>query len=416
MRRKNNENDSRLMKRIAFNPTIVGLIAGLVFCLGTLAQPIHGQEFKNSIASTDFDFITADDPSTFESLSFIERRRAELPDKRDNSLWRDAFVFEARFSDQTEVTIFIDAQFETQEAAEAEAQRYVHPLGKLPTALRRGVNRLCVHRGGPMTTAFSDIGLIVLYSENASVRISNHDLEETVFHESVHAAWDAEHAESELWRRAQALDQAFVTNYAKSKPDREDLAETALFAFTLLHHPERLPPAVQTSVKGMVPARIRYIGELLPPGEPIHFKVTAPAAQVLPDPAGESHDSESPLSLCDVRLPGIAADIISHCLLTEFSIPEDDVQKLLAGAAEKFQSGEEVFQVACQTFDIPPEPLRQSILVNLHENCRPGTKCDDAAIRAAVTRWTPKKVSGTFSAPRIETQRRGDAETRRSGV
>ncbi len=364
-----------------------GVTVGVVCIYNVAPIEVCGQEFKNSIASTDFDFITAEDPSTFESISFVERRRVELPDKRDNSLWREAFVFQTRFSDKTEVTIYIDAQFETAEAAQIEAERYIHPLGKLPTALRQGVERLCVHRGGPTTTAFSDIGLIVVYSENASVRISNHDLEETVFHESVHAAWDSQHANSEDWKRAQAMDNTFVTNYARSKPDREDLAETALFAYALLHHPQRLPQSVRDSVSGAVPARIRFVGELLPPGQPIHFEVTPKPKGESNRPAKDSNDSEGPKSLCDVRAPGIAADIVSHCLLTEFDIDENDVRPLLAGAVDRYERGEQVFQAACRKFSIEPERLRKSILENLHENCDEHTNCDDKEIVAAVKSW-----------------------------
>lgn len=360
---------------------------GIGFYSGGYPTLVNGQEFKNSIASTDFDFVTADDPSTFESLTFVERRRAEMPDKRDNSLWREAFVFQAKFSDKTEVTLYIDAKFETAELAQIEAQRYVHPLGKVPTALRRGVDRLCVHHGGPTTTAFSDVGLIVIYSENASVRISNHDLEETVFHESVHAAWDAEHARSEGWKRAQAMDMAFLTHYAHSKPEREDLAETALFAYTLLHHPQRLPSSVREKIAAAVPARIRYVGDLLPPGEPIHFEVPSKPQQPAEPQSTNSNDNVDPASLCDVRAPGIAADIISHCLLTEFAIDESEVQSMLAGAEKRFQTGEQLFQAVCEKFGVSREKLRASVLANLHENCGDQAKCDDRAIRAAVEAW-----------------------------
>jgi lysophospholipase L1-like esterase len=237
---------------------------------------LSAQEFKNSIASTEFDFITEDDPSTFELLQFVRKDRAEMPDKRDDGeLFRDAFQFKALFSDHTSVDIFVDCSGFDQSSAETEAMRYVHPLGKLPTVLRQGVNRLCVHSGGKATTAFSDIGLIVVYADNATVRISNHDLEETIFHESVHAAWDARYSNSEIWKRAQLKDGSFATLYAKRKPDREDLAETALFAYTILHHPQRLPKAVREALRKKVPNRILFVEKLIPIGKPVHFDVNS---------------------------------------------------------------------------------------------------------------------------------------------
>ncbi|MCC6427569.1 MAG: hypothetical protein IT435_12195 [Phycisphaerales bacterium] len=116
---------------------------------------------------------------------------------------KTAFVFDPHFRDQTRVVIVIDVAFGTPEAARTETMRYMHPLGKLPTPLRKGIdNSLVVHMGGENTTAFSDHGLIIVYSDNATKRIGTHDLEETIFHESVHASWDGEHARSPEWAAA----------------------------------------------------------------------------------------------------------------------------------------------------------------------------------------------------------------------
>ena len=43
------------------------------------------------------------------------------------------------------------------------------------------------------------------------------------------------------WLAAQETDGRFVTRYAERKPKGEDLAESALFAYTILHHPDRIP-------------------------------------------------------------------------------------------------------------------------------------------------------------------------------
>jgi hypothetical protein len=238
-----------------------------VMLLG-IGGPAGAGEFASSVVGTDFDFVTVEDASAFLGLEFVGRRRAEMPDKsvEDGDLFQEAFVFEARFDDPTKVLIYVDVDFLDSKAAEVEARRYVDPLGRLPAELRRGVSRLVVHRGGAETTAFSDVGLIVVYSDNATKRIGTHDLEETMFHESVHAAWDAKHARSEGWKRAQMADGRFVTRYARGKPDREDLAETALFAYTLLHHPDRLPAEVRRELRETIPHRIAYIAELVPVG------------------------------------------------------------------------------------------------------------------------------------------------------
>ena len=344
------------------------------------------QEFRNSIASTDFDFITADDPSTFKALKFVRRGRAEMPDKRgERELFQDAYEFSAGFSDGTRVAIFIDSRGKEEKAAKKEALRFVHPLGKLPTSLRSGLTRLCVHSGGKTTTAFADKGLIVLYSDNASVRISNHDLEETVFHESVHASWDPRYARSEAWQKAQMRDSSYVTIYARSKPEREDLAETALFAYTILHHPERLPAEVREDLQKKIYHRIRFIEQLLPTDRPIHYSIDQ-VAKGNTEAAGKS--STEP-KLWDVRRTGIAADIISHSLMTELGVPETKVSKFLANAVKRFESPEELFAATIAALNVDSEMLREAVLKNLYANSgknRPD-ESTEVLVRKAVRGW-----------------------------
>ncbi|MEM8736554.1 MAG: hypothetical protein AAGG44_20150, partial [Planctomycetota bacterium] len=242
----------------------------LVFIVAISVGLAAGQEIGSSVVGTEFDFIIDEDESVYAGIRFVDRALAEMPDKRDDAeLMQQAYEFEAGFRDGSRIRIFVDADFNTTDAAEAEAKRYCGPLGRLPSVLRKGVARLVVHRGGKDTTAFSDEGLIVVYSENATVRISNHDLEETIFHESVHAAWDKGHAASEGWKRAQHADGNFATLYAKRNPRREDLAETALFAYTLTHHPTRLPNELSKTLRRRIPHRIAYVAELIPAGKPI---------------------------------------------------------------------------------------------------------------------------------------------------
>ncbi|MDZ4405859.1 hypothetical protein, partial [Prosthecobacter sp.] len=152
--------------------------------------------YRSSVVGTDFDYIIESDPNTFDRLEDKGQGSAEMPDKSSRlaPLRQEAFLFVAHFNDGTRVNLAIDADFQTQDSAREEALRYTPRLGKLPTALRRGVERVVVHHGGEDVTAFSDVGLIVVYSDNATKRIGTHDLEETVFHESVHAAWDKTHA------------------------------------------------------------------------------------------------------------------------------------------------------------------------------------------------------------------------------
>ncbi|MEM1065569.1 MAG: hypothetical protein AAF771_11675 [Pseudomonadota bacterium] len=245
-----------------------------------LAGPAAGHAeplFLNSIVSTDIDFINADDPHVFECIEYNGRDRREMPDKRRDELFaNDAFVFTARFADGTRVGLWAHPDFRSPETALATAEKITRPLGKLPTFMRRNLSHVVLHVGDE--TAFAeDLGrFFVMYSENIDDRVRTRDIEETVFHEAVHATLDEPHARSGIWQRAQAEDDAFVTQYAADFPQREDLAESAIFAFAMHYHPGRLPRAVERNVRATMPERLGFFDKLFEAGEPYFQQIAEP--------------------------------------------------------------------------------------------------------------------------------------------
>lgn len=233
----------------------------LAFCLLPLwatsaaAEPL----FPNSVASNDLDFITGDDPAAAFCLRFDGLTRAEMPDKRNDILFADDVrVFTATYSDDTTVGLWVHPAIATEEEATALVTAVAEAVAKLPTAMRSLLNHVVIHAGDE--TAFSeDIGrFIILYSDNIRSRISTHDLQETVFHESIHATIDVPHAESGDWLAAQSADGAFVTTYAAENPAGEDMAESALFAWAMVKHPGRLPAETEAAVTALIPNRLAY--------------------------------------------------------------------------------------------------------------------------------------------------------------
>jgi hypothetical protein len=221
--------------------------------------------YRSSVVGTDFDFITESDPSAFRRLEYLGLREFEMPDKRGGGepLVQNAHVFDAHFTDGTQISIAIDKDFGSRQAAEQDAMRYTPRLGKLPSLYRKNLKHIVVHKGGEDTTAFAeDKGhFFVIYSENATKRIGTHDLEETFFHEGTHASIQDSHIGGMAWRNAKALDRAFITEYARSE-DQEDFAESALFAYTLIYHPERFPAAERTKIEKQIPNRIAFFRSL----------------------------------------------------------------------------------------------------------------------------------------------------------
>ncbi|WP_299062627.1 hypothetical protein [uncultured Polaribacter sp.] len=216
--------------------------------------------FPNSIVSTEIDFIRKMDEDLFESLSFIGREDKEMPDSRTDILFdTDTFIFQVNFTEGNPIEIWAHSSFITQEAAKEFVQKIVNRLGKLPDLIRNNISHIVLHKGDATAFAEAEANFFVVYSDNIDVRISNNDFEETVFHESVHATLDAIFLQNSEWILAQQNDNSFITEYAKNNSTKEDLAETALFVYTLNKFPERLPDNVRAWMNLNISNRIDFI-------------------------------------------------------------------------------------------------------------------------------------------------------------
>lgn len=237
----------------------LGLLFLLLLATPALADPL----FPNSVTSNDLDFIHDDDPAAAFCLRFSGLTRAEMPDKRHDELFADDVrVFAATYSDGATVELWVHPSIATEDEAKTLVTPVAEAIAKLPAEMRGLLNHVVIHDGDE--TAFSeDVGrFFVLYSDNIRARLSTHDLQETVFHESVHATLDVPHADSDGWRAAQAADGGFLTTYAADNPDGEDMAESALFAWAMIQHPGRLPPEIESGVSALIPNRLAFFENL----------------------------------------------------------------------------------------------------------------------------------------------------------
>lgn len=236
-------------------------------CLATTAisysqVPQTDPLFTNSIVSTDIDFIQSTDPDAFTSLAFIGRENKEMPDSRNDILFdQNTFIFEATFANGNKVEIWCHSSFGTQAAAQEYADKLTPRLGKLPELMRDVLDHVVIHKGDAGAFAESEAQFFVLYSDNMDTRISDNDLEETVFHESIHATLDTDHIETIAWKKAQTDDGNFITEYAESRSSKEDLAETSIFVYTMLRYPGRLAPSTEDWVQTHLPNRLDYISK-----------------------------------------------------------------------------------------------------------------------------------------------------------
>lgn len=218
--------------------------------------------FPNSVVSNDIDFITKKDRSMYGCMAYRGLARQEMPDKRGGDLFGTAHVIAVEFQDGTEMELWVSDALSRREA-EGYAAKLGPALGRMPTMMRRKMGHVVVHKGDETAFAEDQGHFFVMYSRNIDKRISTHDLEETVFHESMHAALQAGELGKSAWKRAVRSDGAAITAYATTQP-QEDFAEHGLFAYTYLRHPERLPANVRRAVAEMIPARLAYFETLFP--------------------------------------------------------------------------------------------------------------------------------------------------------
>ena len=239
------------------------LFAGCL-SLVALTLPVNGAPlYPNSVVSNDHEFIATSDESAFACLTFDGRREAEMPDKRSDRLMaKGTFIFTAHYADGTTVGLLAHPKFKTEKRARQSVEPAAEAVGKLPTFMRATLDHVVIHRGDETAFGESEGHFFVLYSANIRTRIRNHDLEETVFHESVHATLDSRYARSKTWLAAQKADGDFITKYARRLPKKEDLAESALFAWTMIMHPDRLPANVEARAREIMPNRLAFFEDL----------------------------------------------------------------------------------------------------------------------------------------------------------
>lgn len=224
--------------------------------------PLGEPLFPNSVASNDIDFIHGTDPDAYESMTYVGQEPREMPQAPSGGdLIDSAYVYALRFAGDQTVEVWLHSDFGSESAAREYAEKVAPRLGKLPAFMRADVHHVIVHLGDG--AAFEEGSaperFFGLFSENMDLRISNNDLEETVFHETAHLSLDPLYRDTLEYQEAIRLDGGnHITEYA-GRVVTEDLAETALFVFALARAPERLPEDVRVWMNTHIPNRVAYL-------------------------------------------------------------------------------------------------------------------------------------------------------------
>ncbi|MCH2066003.1 MAG: hypothetical protein MK208_02110 [Shimia sp.] len=235
----------------------------VLMCLpsGVWAKPLY----ENSVASNNLDFIRANDPGACWSIKGGNGGRTEMYDPRSDRLFVDgALHFEVRYPGQAlRINVHPGVSNPTKRAQQAAAS-----VSRLPEQMRKTLSYVNILDGDGAAWAEDRGRFFTLYDGLMARRLAEHDLDETVFHETAHVAFDLRHAKKRKWKAAQKADGDFVTRYAARHAHKEDIAESALFVWTMMYHPGRLPKRVEQQVSVTIPSRVAYLQTMLAGYEP----------------------------------------------------------------------------------------------------------------------------------------------------
>ena len=169
--------------RVAFSALLFSLLLGS--CGGedapTAPPPVVTLPPFGGTIFIDPNIITSSDPTTFENLSLAGHGYRTMFDRRVNGwITVDAYLFSANFDDGLTAEIQVNPEFGGSEVASVEAEKYAEVIGRLPTALRKDVETVWIHKGtqlfgGGNNNLLIHIGQAELYTADGI-------LEETFVH------------------------------------------------------------------------------------------------------------------------------------------------------------------------------------------------------------------------------------------
>jgi len=178
--------------------------------------------------------IKSDDYSTFETISSspasestVKMFDREAQGGKGDWISPGANVYEVKFNDKLTTKIRVRENDFSPEAEKELAKNYAFMMGQLPACLRKGVQFINLMKGdrewgGNSSTKALDIQIGKISDSYKAQGI----MEETLVHESCHAALDPLFYGKADWNTARNKDTLYISQYAYDNKDREDVAES----------------------------------------------------------------------------------------------------------------------------------------------------------------------------------------------
>ena len=212
---------------------------------------------------TDGDIITEKDPTTFENIVFIKKKRIKWWDRRNGIKQKSfkAFIFKAKFlKGRRDIIIRVNVEFETKSKAEEQAVKYAKIIGQLPTFLRtKNLKTLTIHKGNKKWGGGNND--ILIHTDHYVGRLKEY-IEEVAIHEAAHTSLDPQWNGSIMrskWNKASKKDNKFVSPYAKKFPNREDIAESINWWIAVRCKSDRISKLDYKKINEGIPNRLTYL-------------------------------------------------------------------------------------------------------------------------------------------------------------
>lgn len=217
--------------------------------------PFDGQIFVSH------DVFRSYEPTVFEGLTYKGQKAVTMFDRRGER-WNTApaHVFLAAFSDLPPVEVQVNTEFD-RDLAERHARKYAAAVGRLPTILRTRVKTMWIHNGHHPFGGGNDN--ILIHTVQGEDYERNGFLEEALCHEASHASLDPQIKGTKGWIAAQKADPTFVSTYAATAPEREDVAESFCLHYAVTKRRGRMDPDAVRKIEAAMPHRIEYFNRFI---------------------------------------------------------------------------------------------------------------------------------------------------------
>ena len=208
------------------------------------------------------DILGSSDPSSFGNVISKGRGIRDIFDRRVSAwITVDAYLFEVLFGDRV-VEFQINPEFGSEEAAREQIDTFAPAIGRLPSVLISELREVEVNAGAGLFGGNSWNRSLLIHADDPATKdaLSRGFLEEVFLHEGAHAALDHLGAVAE-WRVAQRADDAFISEYARDFPSREDIAESFLPYYAVRQRPERLTAMQRCIMSTATPNRLAFFDD-----------------------------------------------------------------------------------------------------------------------------------------------------------